>query len=83
MMLFCRLVVEEEAVLDGLTKHGPTWRERIQFLAICEVLNNIRQVDQRAKVFDGFATGSGQLMPRTPGIDRDTTIVTLDLTTAI
>jgi len=45
---------------------------------MCEIPNNVIQVDEFAKVFDGFSIGSNDLTQLTLGVDRDSDIVAFD-----
>jgi pyruvate,water dikinase len=45
---------------------------------MCEIPNNVIQVDAFAKVFDGFSIGSNDLAQLTRGVDRDSEIVAFD-----
>ena len=45
---------------------------------MCEIPNNVIQVDAFAEVFDGFSIGSNDLTQLTLGVDRDSEIVAFD-----
>jgi pyruvate,water dikinase len=45
---------------------------------MCEIPNNVIQVDAFASVFDGFSIGSNDLTQLTLGVDRDSEIVAFD-----
>jgi pyruvate,water dikinase len=45
---------------------------------MCEIPNNVVQVDAFAKLFDGFSIGSNDLTQLTLGVDRDSQIVAFD-----
>jgi pyruvate,water dikinase len=45
---------------------------------MCEIPNNVIQIDAFAKVFDGFSIGSNDLTQLTLGVDRDSEIVAFD-----
>ena len=45
---------------------------------MCEIPNNVIQVDAFAAVFDGFSIGSNDLTQLTLGVDRDSEIVAFD-----
>ena len=38
---------------------------------MCEIPNNVIQIDAFAKLFDGFSIGSNDLTQLTLGVDRD------------
>ena len=42
---------------------------------MCEIPNNVIQVDAFAQLFDGFSIGSNDLTQLTLGVDRDSEIV--------
>jgi pyruvate,water dikinase len=45
---------------------------------MCEIPNNVIQIDAFAKLFDGFSIGSNDLTQLTLGVDRDSEIVAFD-----
>ena len=45
---------------------------------MCEIPNNVVQIDAFAKLFDGFSIGSNDLTQLTLGVDRDSEIVAFD-----
>ena len=45
---------------------------------MCEIPNNIIQIDAFAKLFDGFSIGSNDLTQLMLGVDRDSEIVAFD-----
>ena len=45
---------------------------------MCEIPNNVIQIDAFAKLFDGFSIGSNDLTQLTLGVDRDSDIVAFD-----
>ena len=45
---------------------------------MCEIPNNVIQVDAFAAAFDGFSIGSNDLTQLTLGVDRDSEIVAFD-----
>jgi pyruvate,water dikinase len=79
MVPFCRRVVEAERVIEAMARHG---LERgvngLEIYVMCEIPNNVIQVDAFARVFDGFSIGSNDLTQLTLGVDRDSEIVALD-----
>ena len=79
MVPFCRRVVEAKMVLAELAKHGLRRGEKgLELYVMCEIPNNVIQVDEFAKVFDGFSIGSNDLTQLTLGVDRDSDIVAFD-----
>ncbi len=79
MIPFVRRVPEADAVLELMKKFG---LERgvngLQVYAMCEIPNNVIQIDEFAKRFDGFSIGSNDLTQLTLGVDRDSEIVAMD-----
>ena len=45
---------------------------------MCEIPNNVIQIDAFAKLFDGFSIGSNDLTQLVLGVDRDSAIVAFD-----
>ena len=79
MVPFCRRVVEAEQVLAAMAKNGLKRGENgLEVYVMCEIPNNVIQVDEFAKVFDGFSIGSNDLTQLTLGVDRDSDIVAFD-----
>jgi pyruvate,water dikinase len=50
----------------------------LQVYVMCEVPNNVIQIDAFAKLFDGLSIGSNDLTQLTLGVDRDSQIVAFD-----
>ena len=79
MIPFCRRVQEAEAVLNVMAKHGLTRGEKgLEVFVMCEIPNNVIQIDAFAKLFDGFSIGSNDLTQLVLGVDRDSEIVAFD-----
>ncbi|NOT85707.1 MAG: phosphoenolpyruvate synthase [Methylococcaceae bacterium] len=79
MIPFCRRVPEAESVLEAMTKHGLKRGENgLQVYVMCEIPNNVIQMDAFAQCFDGFSIGSNDLTQLTLGVDRDSAIVSDD-----
>ncbi len=79
MVPFCRRVAEAETVIAELAKQGLRRGENgLELYVMCEIPNNVIQVDEFAKVFDGFSIGSNDLTQLTLGVDRDSDIVAFD-----
>jgi pyruvate,water dikinase len=53
-------------------------RNGLEVFVMCEIPNNVIQVDAFAAVFDGFSIGSNDLTQLTLGVDRDSEIVAFD-----
>jgi len=45
---------------------------------MCEIPNNVIQIDAFAELFDGFSIGSNDLTQLTLGVDRDSHVVAFD-----
>jgi len=79
MIPFCRRVQEAERVLEALAKHGLKRGENgLQIYVMCEIPNNVIQIDAFSQCFDGFSIGSNDLTQLTLGVDRDSAIVADD-----
>ncbi len=79
MIPFCRRVDEGERVLDVMAKHGLKRGENgLEIYVMCEIPNNVIQIDEFAKLFDGFSIGSNDLTQLTLGVDRDSELVAFD-----
>lgn len=79
MVPFCRRIEEAKSVLTAMASHG---LERgvggLQIYVMCEIPNNVIQIDAFAKLFDGFSIGSNDLTQLTLGVDRDSEFVAFD-----
>jgi pyruvate,water dikinase len=79
MVPFCRRVAEAETVLAEMARHGlRRGEDGLEVYVMCEIPNNVIQVDAFAQVFDGFSIGSNDLTQLTLGVDRDSDIVAFD-----
>jgi pyruvate,water dikinase len=79
MVPFCRRVDEAERVLAALSSHGLTrGRDGLEVYVMCEVPNNVIQVDAFARLFDGLSIGSNDLTQLVLGVDRESAIVAFD-----
>jgi len=79
MIPFCRRVSEGKQVLKTMEKYGLKRGENgLEVYVMCEIPNNVIQVDQFAEIFDGFSIGSNDLTQLTLGVDRDSEIVAFD-----
>ncbi len=79
MIPFCRRVKEGEQVLEVMASHGLKRGENgLEIYVMCEIPNNVIQIDAFAQLFDGFSIGSNDLTQLTLGVDRDSDIVAFD-----
>ncbi len=79
MVPFCRRVEEARRVIAAMAEHGLTRGEHgLEIYVMCEIPNNVIQVDAFAQLFDGFSIGSNDLTQLTLGVDRDSEIVAFD-----
>jgi pyruvate,water dikinase len=79
MVPFCRRVHEAAQVIAELAKNGLKRGEGgLELYVMCEIPNNVIQVDAFARLFDGFSIGSNDLTQLTLGVDRDSEIVAFD-----
>ncbi|MGE5772129.1 MAG: phosphoenolpyruvate synthase [Hyphomicrobiales bacterium] len=79
MVPFCRRVEEAQRVLDAMAGHGLRRGDNgLEIYVMCEIPNNVIQIDAFAKLFDGFSIGSNDLTQLTLGVDRDSEIVAFD-----
>jgi pyruvate,water dikinase len=79
MIPFCRRVEEGERVLQAMAKLGlGRGVNGLEIYVMCEIPNNVIQIDAFAKLFDGFSIGSNDLTQLVLGVDRDSEIVAFD-----
>lgn len=79
MVPFCRTVEEGRRVVATMATHGLKRGENgLEIYVMCEIPNNVIQVDAFSKLFDGFSIGSNDLTQLTLGVDRDSDIVAFD-----
>jgi pyruvate,water dikinase len=79
MVPFCRRVTEAERVMQAMAQHGlRRGVNGLEIYVMCEIPNNIFQIDEFGAVFDGFSIGSNDLTQLTLGVDRDSEIVAFD-----
>ncbi len=79
MVPFCRSVPEAKRVIESLAAHGLHRGARgLELYVMCEIPNNVIQVEEFAKHFDGFSIGSNDLTQLVLGVDRDSTLVADD-----
>jgi len=79
MIPFCRRVKEGKAVLDVMRKHSLNRGENsLKIYMMCEIPNNVVQIDEFLQIFDGISIGSNDLTQLTLGVDRDSELVSSD-----
>jgi len=79
MVPFCRRVEEGRRVIDTMAKNGLVQGEDgLEIYVMCEIPNNVIEIDAFAQLFDGFSIGSNDLTQLTLGVDRDSEIVAFD-----
>ncbi|MFS0758372.1 phosphoenolpyruvate synthase [Noviherbaspirillum sp. 1P10PC] len=79
MIPFCRRVEEARRVLDAMAAMGlARGVDGLEIHVMCEIPNNILQIDAFATLFDGFSIGSNDLTQLVLGVDRDSEIVSFD-----
>lgn len=79
MVPFCRRVEEARQVIEAMAQHGLRRGDGgLEIYVMCEIPNNVIQVDAFARFFDGFSIGSNDLTQLTLGVDRDSEIVAFD-----
>jgi len=62
-----------------MARHGLKQGENeLETYVMCEIPNNVIQIDAFARLFDGFSIGSNDLTQLTLGVDRDSEIVAFD-----
>ncbi|PPD22870.1 MAG: phosphoenolpyruvate synthase [Methylomonas sp.] len=76
MIPFCRRIDEAHKVLDFMARCGLRRGDNgLEIYVMCEIPNNVIQIDAFAEWFDGFSIGSNDLTQLTLGVDRDSAIV--------
>ncbi len=79
MVPFCRRVEEAARVVEKMAALGLRRGENgLQVYVMCEIPNNVVQIDAFARYFDGFSIGSNDLTQLTLGVDRDSELVAFD-----
>jgi pyruvate,water dikinase len=79
MIPFCRRVQEGERVLQAMAAHGlERGVDGLEIYVMCEIPNNVIQIDAFSRLFDGFSIGSNDLTQLVLGVDRDSDIVSFD-----
>lgn len=79
MIPFCRRVDEAARTLATLGEFGLVrGRDGLEVYVMCEIPNNVLQIDAFAAHFDGFSIGSNDLTQLTLGVDRDSELVAFE-----
>ncbi|WP_309499903.1 phosphoenolpyruvate synthase [Sulfurovum sp.] len=79
MIPFCRRVEEGRGVLEAMEKYGLKRGENgLKIYVMCEIPNNVIQIDAFCELFDGISIGSNDLTQLTLGVDRDSEVVAFD-----
>jgi pyruvate,water dikinase len=79
MVPFCRRIDEARGVLEAMDKAGVgRGRDGLEVYVMCEIPNNVVQIDAFAALFDGFSIGSNDLTQLVLGVDRDSEVVAFD-----
>jgi pyruvate,water dikinase len=79
MVPFCRRVDEARRVIDAMAQNGlRRGEDGLEVYVMCEIPNNIIQIDAFAQLFDGFSIGSNDLTQLILGVDRDSELVAFD-----
>lgn len=79
MVPFCRRVEEGRAVLDAMARNGlKRGEDGLEIWVMCEIPNNVVQIDAFSGLFDGFSIGSNDLAQLVLGVDRDSEVVAFD-----
>ncbi|MCG2666615.1 phosphoenolpyruvate synthase [Bradyrhizobium sp. GCM10023182] len=79
MVPFCRTVQEGERVIATMAVNGlKRGEDGLEIYVMCEIPNNVIQIDAFSRLFDGFSIGSNDLTQLTLGVDRDSDIVAFD-----
>jgi len=79
MIPFCRRLGEAQKVLATLSRNGLERGVRgLKVYMMCEIPNNVIQIDAFSACFDGFSIGSNDLTQLTLGVDRDNAMIAED-----
>ena len=79
MIPFVRRVAEADSVLERMKELGlERGVDGLQVYAMCEIPNNVIQIDAFAARFDGMSIGSNDLTQLALGVDRDSATVAFD-----
>ena len=79
MVPFCRSPAEGRAVIAAMAANGLRQGEDgLKVIVMCEIPNNVIQIDAFAEIFDGFSIGSNDLTQLVLGVDRDSEVLSAD-----
>jgi pyruvate,water dikinase len=79
MVPFCRRVPEGVKVLAAMADHDLVrGADGLEVYMMCEIPNNVVQIDAFSDLFDGFSIGSNDLTQLVLGVDRDSEAVAFD-----
>lgn len=79
MIPFCRRVQEAKAVVEKMRAYGlQQGVNDLKIYMMCEIPNNVLQIDEFLNIFDGISIGSNDLTQLVLGVDRDSEIVSSD-----
>jgi pyruvate,water dikinase len=79
MVPFCRRVEEARGVIAAMAANGLKRGDNgLEIYVMCEIPNNVIEIDAFSQLFDGFSIGSNDLTQLTLGVDRDSEIVAFD-----
>ncbi|QFY41923.1 phosphoenolpyruvate synthase [Candidatus Methylospira mobilis] len=79
MIPFVRRVEEARCVIERMAELGLARGERgLEIYMMCEIPNNVVQIDAFLEYFDGLSIGSNDLTQLALGVDRDSEIVAFD-----
>ncbi|HTN50137.1 MAG TPA: phosphoenolpyruvate synthase, partial [Burkholderiaceae bacterium] len=72
MIPFCRRIAEAQKVVATMAELGLVrGKDGLEIYVMCEIPNNVIQIDAFSEHFDGFSIGSNDLTQLTLGVDRD------------
>src|SRR3974377_1400590 len=79
MIPVCRRTEEARKVIEAMANCGLKRGDKgLEIYMMCEIPNNVIQIDSFWELFDGFSIGSNTLTQLTLGVDRDSEIVAFD-----
>jgi pyruvate,water dikinase len=79
MIPFCRRIKEAAKVIEKMSEFGlERGNNGLEVYVMCEIPNNVIQIDAFSRYFDGFSIGSNDLAQLVLGVDRDSEIVAFD-----
>jgi pyruvate,water dikinase len=79
MVPFCRRLEEGRRVLQAMAANGlGQGEDGLEVFVMCEIPNNVIQIDAFCAMFDGVSIGSNDLTQLVLGVDRDSDIVAFD-----